>query len=109
MKYSTFVFSALAALAVFSGTRVRADNMASIAIAPATGAVTLTQRWGIGSGLAGFHFMAQDLSLGGGPTQFYSIKAGAIPAGGAATDGFFVYNAASVSYTHLTLPTNREV
>jgi hypothetical protein len=62
------VFSALAALTVFGGIQARADNMASIAIGtnPAAGTVTLTPRWGIGPNLAGFHFMAQDLSLGGG-------------------------------------------
>ncbi|HTB79557.1 MAG TPA: chitobiase/beta-hexosaminidase C-terminal domain-containing protein [Opitutaceae bacterium] len=56
--------------------------MASIAIAPTTGVVTLVPRWAIGGSLAGFHFMAQDLSLGGGANQFYSIKSTAIPAGG---------------------------
>ena len=60
----------------------RADNMASIAIDPATGAVTLVPRWAIGGSLAGFHLMAQDLSLGGGANQFYSIKGTPIPAGG---------------------------
>jgi len=73
--------------------------MASIAIAPATGAVTLTPRWGIGGGLSGFHFMAQDLSLGGGPTQFYSIKGTPIPAGGDIT-AFTRYIAASGAATN---------
>lgn len=82
MKYSTLALSALVAFTSLAGTQVRADNMASIAITPATGVVTLTPRWGIGGNLAGFHFMAQDLSLGGGPTQFYSIKNTPIPAGG---------------------------
>jgi hypothetical protein len=81
-NYRALVLSALAASAVLTSTPVRADNMASIAIAPATGAVTLVPRWGIGGNLAGFHHMAQDLSLGGGANQFYSIKNTGIPAGG---------------------------
>jgi hypothetical protein len=56
--------------------------MASISITPATGAVTLVPRWAIGGSLAGFHHMAQDLSLGGGANQFYSIKGTPIPPGG---------------------------
>lgn len=82
MKYSFIVFSALAALAAYTGEQARADNMASMTITPATGAVALTPRWAIGGSLAGFHFMAQDLSLGGGASQFYSIKGTAIPSGG---------------------------
>jgi hypothetical protein len=82
MKH-TFVLAALAALSVLAGVPVRADNMASIAIAPATGTVTLVPRWSIGGNLAGFHFMAQDLSLtGGAANEFYSIKNSGIPAGG---------------------------
>lgn len=82
MKY-TFVLTALAALSILAGPPVRADNMASIAIAPATGTVTLVPRWSLGGNLAGFHFMAQDLSLtGGASNEFYSIKNTAIPAGG---------------------------
>ncbi len=82
MKYRTLALSALAAFTIFAGNRALADNMASIAITPATGAVTLTPRWAIGGGLAGFHLMAQDVSLGGGANQFYSIKGTPIPAGG---------------------------
>ena len=82
MKLRNLALSALAAFAVFAGDTARADSMASIAITPATGAVTLTPRWSIGGGLAGFHHMAQDLSLGGGANQFYSIKGAPIPAGG---------------------------
>ncbi len=83
MKYRTFGFAALAALSLLAGTPARADNMASIAIAPATGAVTLVPRWSLGGNLAGFHFMAQDLSLtSGAANEFYSIKNTAIPAGG---------------------------
>ena len=82
MKYSTLALSALVSLAALAGLSARADNMASIAIAPATGAVTLTPQWAIGDNLAGFHHMAQDLSLGGGANQFYSIKGTAIPDGG---------------------------
>src|SRR5579862_4840645 len=81
-NYRSFLSSAVVALTVFAGIQARADNMASIAINPGTGVVTLTPRWALGSSLAGFHFMAQDLSLGGGANQFYSIKNTAIPAGG---------------------------
>ncbi len=81
-NYRTFLSSALVALTVFVGFQARADNMASINVAPTTGVVTLAPRWAIGGNLAGFHFMAQDLSLGGGATQFYSIKSTAISAGG---------------------------
>lgn len=82
MKFSTLVFPALAALLFFAGTSAHADTMASVSITPATGAVTLSSRWSVGPNLAGFHHMAQDLSLGGGANQFYSIKSTAIPAGG---------------------------
>jgi len=81
-KHHTLLTAALMAVTVFSGIQARADNMASIAIAPATGAVTLVPQWSIGGSLAGFHLMAQDLSLGGGANQFYSIKATTIPSGG---------------------------
>jgi sugar lactone lactonase YvrE len=81
-NYRSLLTSALVALTVFAGIQARADNMASIAITPATGVVTLSPRWALGGSLAGFHFMAQDLSLGGGATQFYSIKNTVIPAGG---------------------------
>lgn len=57
--------------------------MVNIGIAPATGRVTLTPRWTIGPNLAGFHHMAQDLGLtGSSANNFYSIRNGAIPAGG---------------------------
>ncbi len=82
MKISTISKLALTALVGFLGVEARADNMASIAIAPATGEVTLVPRWALGGNLAGFHHMSQDLSLGGGANQFYSIKATAIPDGG---------------------------
>ena len=82
MKISTISALALTAFVGLWGIEARADNMASIAITPATGEVTLVPRWGIGGNLAGFHHMSQDLSLGGGANQFYSIKATAIPAGG---------------------------
>jgi hypothetical protein len=81
-NYHKLLSSALVAFTVFTGIQARADNMASIAIAPLTGVVTLAPRWAIGGSLAGFHFMAQDLSLGGGANQFYSIKGTAIPPGG---------------------------
>ena len=81
-NYRMLFSSALVALTVLAGFSARADNMASIAITPATGVVTLVPRWSIGGSLAGFRLMAQDLSLGGGANQFYSIKSTAIPAGG---------------------------
>lgn len=70
------------AVAGFSGSSARADNMASIAITPATGVVTLVPRWTIGGSLGGFHQMSQDLGLGGAANNFYSIKGTNIPAGG---------------------------
>ena len=85
MKYSTLIPSALiiAGLAAIMGTSARADNMASIAITPATGAVTLTPHWAIGDNLAGFHHMSQDLGLTGSvANNFYSIIADPIPDGG---------------------------
>ncbi len=82
-KYSTLASSALVALTVFSGIQARADNMASIAIIPATGVVTLVPHWAIGGSLAGFHQMSQDLGLTGSvANNFYSIKSTVIPAGG---------------------------
>ena len=95
----SFLLSALAAFAVFAGIQTRADNMASIAITPETGKVTLTPRWAIGNSLAGFHLMAQDLSLGGGANQFYSIKSTSIPSGGDIA-GFTRYIAASGAATN---------
>jgi PKD repeat protein len=82
MKFRTLALVGLTALVSLVGFQARADNMASIAITPATGAVTLVPRWVIGGSLTGFHHMAQDLSLGGGANQFYSITANVIPAGG---------------------------
>jgi sugar lactone lactonase YvrE len=81
-NYRSFLTSALMAFMISAGLQARADNMATIAITPATGVVTLTPRWAAGGSLAGFHYMAQDLSLGGGASQFYSIKSTVIPAGG---------------------------
>ncbi|HXB02993.1 MAG TPA: chitobiase/beta-hexosaminidase C-terminal domain-containing protein [Opitutaceae bacterium] len=99
-NYRSILTSALVALTVFAGLPARADNMASIAITPATGVVTLTPRWALGGSLAGFHYMAQDLSLGGGASQFYSIKSTVIPAGGDIS-AFTRYIAASgASTTH---------
>ncbi|MDO8545375.1 MAG: putative Ig domain-containing protein [Opitutaceae bacterium] len=101
MKYNRFrpsLFSALAALSVFATCQLRADSTVSIAIAPATGAVTVVPRWGIGGSLAGFHHMAQDLSLGGGANQFYSIKGTTIPSGGDSA-AFTRYIAASGAAT----------
>ena len=103
MKYRTLLLWALTALAVSTGLQVRADNMVSIGIAPATGAVTLEPRWAIGGSLAGFHLMAQDLSLGGGPNQFYSIASTPIPAGGdvAAFDRYIAGSGAATSHADI--------
>jgi hypothetical protein len=98
MKYPKFLLPAIAGLALLIAGPTRADDMASIEIAPATGAVTLTPRWTIGANIAGFHFMAQDLSLGGGPNQFYSVKGTAIPVNGD-TSAFTIYLPASGAAT----------
>ncbi len=84
MKYSSLATSALLAFTAFAGTQVRAGNMAaSIAITPATGAVTLNPLWATNPNLAGFHHMAQDLGLTGSvANDFYSITNTAIPSGG---------------------------
>ncbi|MBI3884823.1 MAG: putative Ig domain-containing protein, partial [Opitutae bacterium] len=82
-KYHSIILSAFAAFTVLAGTPARADNMVSIAITPATGAVTLVPQWTIGGNLAGFHHKAQDLGLTGSvANNFYSITNAAIPAGG---------------------------
>ena len=99
MKNSPLAVLALTALTVFTGSPGLADNMVSIAIAPMSGAVTLVPRWSIGGSLAGFHLMAQDLSLGGGANQFYSLKSTAIPAGGDVA-AFTKYIAASGAATN---------
>jgi hypothetical protein len=66
MKLRTQFSWVLAALSLLgSVTASAADNMASIAITPATGVVTLTPRWAIGANQAGFHHMSQDLGLTG--------------------------------------------
>ena len=72
--------------------------MASIAIAPTTGVVTLVPRWAIGGNLAGFHFMAQDTGFSVGANRFYSIKDTAIPLGGDIS-AFTYYVAASGAAT----------
>lgn len=82
MKNFLQYFFAAAAASVALALPALADNMATVAITPATGVVTLTPHWAIGSGLAGFHLMTQDVSLGGGANQFYSIIGANIPAGG---------------------------
>jgi hypothetical protein len=101
MKSSTLVFAALVAFTGFAGNQVRADSMASIAIAPATGKVTLTPRWSIGGNLSGFHFMAQDLSLtGGASNEFYSTKSTAIPSGGDITAFTFYVPGSGAATNH---------
>ena len=99
-KHNTLLLSALMAGTVFSGTQLQADNMASIAIAPATGVVTLVPRWSIGGNLAGFHEMAQDTGFSVGANNFYSIKNTTIPAGGDIA-AFTYYIAGSGSATNL--------
>jgi PKD repeat protein len=83
MKLSSFIASAVAAFTLFVCTSARGDTMASLAIAPTTGAVTLTPRWAIGGNLAGFHQKSQNLGLtGSSANNFYSLKGTTIPAGG---------------------------
>ncbi len=81
---SLSVLTAVAISADLSQQSARDDNMATIAIAPGSAAVTLTPHWSIGSGMSGFTYLAQDLGLGA-PGQFYSVKGSTIPAGGDAT------------------------
>jgi PKD repeat protein len=97
-KYTALIHSAILAATVLACSQARADNMASIAITPATGVVTLAPRWAIGGNLSGFHLMSQDLSLGGGANQFYSIKGTSIPSGGDVS-AFTKYIAASGAAT----------
>ena len=82
MKLTTLVGSVLGMWSGFAGTAGYANNMATLAIAPTTGAVTVVPRWTVGANLAGFTFLAQDLGLGDGGGQFYSIKGTTIPTGG---------------------------
>ncbi len=82
MKHRVLSIAALAVISLFDRTSLRADTMVSLSIAPATGIVTATSRWSTGANLGGFHHMAQDLALGGGANQFYSLKNTTIPAGG---------------------------
>ncbi|MFA6287644.1 MAG: putative Ig domain-containing protein [Opitutaceae bacterium] len=100
MKYSTLAFSAFIGLAAFSGIQARADNMASIAITPATGAVALTTHWGIAGNLAGFHLKSQNIGFSVGANNFYSIKDTTIPSGGDIA-AFTYYIAASGAATDL--------
>ena len=98
-KYHASILSALAAFSVFAGIPARADNMASIAITPATGAVTLVPQWAIGGNLAGFHQKSQNLGLTGSvANNFYSIASTAIPPGGNIL-AFQIYVAGSGSAT----------
>jgi hypothetical protein len=84
MKSNTLLSWLCVTGALFGAIDARAaDNMASLAITPATGAVTLTPSWAIAPNLAGFHHMSQDLGLTGSvANNFYSLKAATIPAGG---------------------------
>lgn len=61
MKIRTLLLAAVTAIATLTGLPVHADNMATLAIAPTSGAVTLVPRWTTSAGLSGFHHMAQDL------------------------------------------------
>jgi PKD repeat protein len=75
--------------------------MASIAIVPSSGVVTLVPRWSIGGTLSGFHFMAQDLSLtGGASNEFYSTKATSIPSGGDITAFTFYVPGSGAATNH---------
>jgi hypothetical protein len=99
MKYGTSILSAFAAFTLLAGIQARADNMASIAITPATGVVTLVPRWSIGGNLAGFHQKSQNLPFTGSvANDFYSITNAVIPAGGNIL-AFKFYVAASGSAT----------
>lgn len=82
MNYRSVLLGALTGLSALTGLPAHADQMVSLGIAPATGTVTLTPRWVVGANLGGFHHMSQDLSLGGGANQFYSLKSTPIPDGG---------------------------
>ena len=84
MKFPSLILSAVAAIAGLSTVQLRADKMASIAVS-STGVVTLTPQWAIGSSLSGFKFASQDLSYGGGPSNFYSMTALTTPTAGAFT------------------------
>ncbi len=92
MNYRTLASSAALAVTAFAATQALADNMASIAITPATGVVTLTPHWVVGPNLAGFHHMSQDLGLSGSvANSFYSLTSDGIPDGGDALNGFKYY------------------
>ncbi len=81
MKNRMLALSALVALSVVLGSGARAENMMSLAIAPGSAEVKLVPHWTVGSGVAGFTFLAQNLGLGA-PGQFYSLKGTTIPSGG---------------------------
>ena len=100
MKHGIFASLTLLIVATFATAEIRADSMASVAIAPLTGAVTLVPRWSIGGNLAGFHFMSQDTGFSVGANRFYSVKDTAIPMGGDIS-AFTYYVAASGSATDL--------
>ena len=92
MNYRTLASLAALAVTAFAGTQALANNMASVAITPATGVVTLAPRWVVGPDLAGFHHMSQDLGLSGSvANNFYSVTSNAIPDGGDALNGFKYY------------------
>lgn len=91
MQFTSLVF---AASMILSGVEARADNMASIAITPATGVATLTPQWLIGGNLAGFHLMTQNTGFSVGANNWYSITSTAIPSGGSIS-AFNYYIAAS--------------
>jgi hypothetical protein len=78
--------------AVTEGALLGTNQMVSIAINPATGALSITPRWDVAANLAGFHIINQDLNLGGGANNFYSIVHTPIPAGGDIL-AFTYYNA----------------
>jgi sugar lactone lactonase YvrE len=84
MKTRMLVRAVLVTVAGALGQAARAENMATLAIAPGTAAVKLVPRWSVGGGLSGFTYLAQDLGLGA-PGQFYSLRGTTIPTGGDAS------------------------
>lgn len=100
MGHRTAIGSALVALAISLGVQVRAYDLIAIAVDPSTGVVQRSPQWAVNGIPAGFQPIAQDLLLGGGPSQFYSITSAAIPSGGDMS-AFVRYLAGSGGATNL--------
>ena len=84
MKSRTLLLSALVALTGLAGNLARAESMATIAITPATGQVTLIPRWAIGGGLAVLDCdgnLLPDLYLGNGGLSLSRSPAGVATCG----------------------------